>query len=212
MFAGSSCVVRPPAPVDPLPLPDNPVPAMVAGGGTTCEDKVPAAERVLDPPPAYEGGGGTGWERMSPLCVLPQLLRSRLTCEGGGATTAAVGRDNLDADEESRAGAETEGATTFTVCESGTRELARSRGVSCGAGATAEVASILVARILSRVTSGTGAINVGFMTGVVRVLTCETSGVGGMTLEFRLVGLRLPDRKSGDGGTGLVAGKTGAGN
>ena len=50
---------------------------------------------LVSPPPATLGGGGTGLARKSPVVELPQLLRSRLTCEGGGATTAVAGRVSL---------------------------------------------------------------------------------------------------------------------
>jgi hypothetical protein len=73
--------------------------------------------------------------RKSPLAELPQLSRSRLTCDGGGAITAGAGSVSLAVDAMSRAGAETGGATTSTVWVSGTRELARSRCASGGAGA-----------------------------------------------------------------------------
>jgi hypothetical protein len=53
--------------------------------------------------------------RKSPVAEPPQLLRSRLTCEGGGATTAGAGNLSLGVDDMSRGGAETGGATTSTV-------------------------------------------------------------------------------------------------
>jgi hypothetical protein len=64
---------------------------------------------------------------MSPLLSLPQLLRSRLTCDGGGATTAWAGIVILAFAETSRCGAETGGATTSTFCVTRLRELAKSR-------------------------------------------------------------------------------------
>jgi hypothetical protein len=203
--------LRAPPACEPLPPPDKPAPSRLAGGGTTCEERVPEPVRANDPPPpAEEGGGGTGWERMAPLRVLPQLLRSRLTCEGGGATTACAGRESLAAVAASRAGAETGGATTFTVCERVVRELARSCGVSWGAGATTFCASALAERMRSRETSGAGATSVGFICGVARVEACSTSGVGGTMLVFRF-GLRRPCAcNSGEGATGLRAGRTGA--
>src|ERR1700680_1220363 len=64
---------------------------MLAGGGTTCVASVPTPDaRDCDPAPDAVGGGGTGFVRMSPVAELPQLFRSRLTCDGGGATTAGV--------------------------------------------------------------------------------------------------------------------------
>ena len=183
------------------------------------------------PPPDAEGGGGTGCERMSPLRVLPQLLISRLTCDGGGATTAGAGKDSFAVDEMSRGGAETGGATTSVVCDNETRELARSRGASRGAGATTVGAIGLEARILSGeafgagamgaaakadvrweswATSGAGAIGVAANDDEVR-LTLATSGAGATTLVARLSWLRLPDEfTSGVGGTGLTTGSRGA--
>jgi len=102
------------------------------------------------------GGGGTGFARKSPVAELPQLLRSRLTCDGGGATTAGAGSDNLGVDDTSRGGAEAGGATTSTVCVNGTRELAKSRCVSRGAGAMTLGAIGSAVRILSRETLGSG--------------------------------------------------------
>src|SRR5260221_5604813 len=105
---------------------------MVAGGGATSVASVPTPD-ARDPPPDAAGGGGTGFMCTSPAEVLPQLLRSRLTCDGGGATTAGTGRGSFGFDT-SRCGAETGGATTSTVCVRGARELARSRCVSRAAG------------------------------------------------------------------------------
>ena len=115
---------------------------------------------------------------------LPQLFKSLLTCEGGGATTAGAGSDNFEASVESRAGAETGGATAFTVCETGARELARSRG-SCGAGATTFCVSPASVCLLSCVTSGAGATSFASSVGEFRV-RCATSGVGGTTFAFKL--------------------------
>jgi hypothetical protein len=106
--------------------------------------------------------------RMSPVAVLPQLLRSRLTCDGGGATTAGAGNDIFGVDDTSRCGAETGGATTSVVCVSGVRELAKSRGVSRGAGATTVCWSGFAVRILSRETFGAGGMMVALMVGDVR--------------------------------------------
>ena len=75
---------------------------MLAGGGTTCVASVPIDARDLDPPPDSVGGGGTGFVRKSPVAELPQLLRSRLTCDGGGATMAGAGSVSLGVDETSR--------------------------------------------------------------------------------------------------------------
>src|SRR5258706_13151122 len=136
---------------------------MVAGGGTTSVASVPTPDaRDRDPPPDAAGGGGTGFMCTSPAEVLPQLLRSRLTCDGGGATTAGTGRDSFGFDT-SRCGAETGGATTSTVCVRGTRELARSRCVSRGAGATTAGANGSAVCILSRETVGAGGTIVAFM-------------------------------------------------
>jgi len=162
---------------------------MLAGGGTTWGAKAPAPDLASDPPPDAVGGGGTGLARTSPVAELPQLLRSRLTCDGGGAITAGAGRVSLGLDETSRCGAETGGATTSTVCVSGRRELAKSRCASCGAGAITVGAIGFAARILSR----------------------ETFGAGGMMLGVSMFDLRLADEfSSGEGGTTLIAGRVGA--
>ena len=127
--------------------------------------------------------------RKSPVAELPQLLRSRLTCDGGGATIAGAGSESFALDDASLGGAETGGATTSTVCVSGTRELARSRWASLGAGAITVGASGLELRILSR----------------------EIFGVGGTTSAFNAGELRVLEREtSGAGGTGLIAGRAGA--
>ena len=170
--------------------------------------------RDRDPPPDSVGGGGTGFVRKSPVAELPQLLRSRLTCDGGGATTAGAGSVSLGVDETSRWGAETGGATTSTVCVRGTRESARSRCVSRGAGATTVGASGLAVRILSRETFGAGATIDEFRVGAVRVGVGETSGAGGMTLVVRTLELVREEEEfnSGEGGTALIviAGSIGA--
>ena len=76
---------------------------MLAGGGTTCVASVLTPDaRDCDPAPDAVGGGGTGFVRMSPVAELPQLLRSRLTWDGGGATTAGAGSVSLGVDETSR--------------------------------------------------------------------------------------------------------------
>ena len=143
---------------------------------------------------------------MSPLLLLPQLFRSRLTFDGGGATTAGAGKDSLAADEVSRGGDETGGATTLVVCESGTRELARSRGASLGAGATTFTANGFAAGILSRETSGAGEMGEAFIAGALRVVACETSGAGATTLVPSACRERLSDDcNSGAGATTLVA-------
>src|ERR1019366_1824171 len=129
---------------------------MLAGGGTTWGVSEPAPDIASDHPPDAVGGGGTGFARKSPVAEIPQLLRSRLTCEGGGATTAGAGSVSLGVDDTSRGGAETGGGTTSTVCVRGTRELAKSRGVSRGAGAMTVGASGLALRILSREMFGAG--------------------------------------------------------
>ena len=127
--------------------------------------------------------------RKSPVADPPQLLRSRLTCDGGGATIAGGGNESLAVDDTSRGGAETGGATTSTVCVNGTLELARSRCASRGAGAMTLGARGLAERILSR----------------------ETFGVGGTISAFKAGELRRSAREtSGAGGTGLIAGRTGA--
>lgn len=133
---------------------------MLAGGDTTCVPSAPTPflpSLPLDaPPPEALGGGGTGFARTSPAAELPQLLRSRLTCEGGGATMAGAGSESLAVDDMSRGGADTGGATTSTVWVSGTRELAKSRCASLGAGAMTFGASGLALRIWSRETFGAG--------------------------------------------------------
>src|SRR5271157_4269042 len=161
---------------------------MLAGGGTTCGVSVAAPDLASDPPPDAVGGGGTGLVRMSPVAELPQLLRSRLTCDGGGATTAGAGSVSLGVDDTSRWGAETGGATTSTVCASGTRELAKSRCVSRGAG------EMIVCSMIAGA-SGFG----------VRILSRETSGDGGTTLIAGSVGaVREERRPSAGGGPGFA--------
>ena len=108
--------------------------------------------------------------RQSPMFELPQLLRSRLTWEGGGAMTAGAGSVGLGVDDTSRCGAETGGAIASTVCASGMRELARSRCVSRGAGAMTAGASGLAVRILSRNTFGAGWTIVVLKIGEVRIV------------------------------------------
>ena len=151
--------------------------------------------------------------RKSPVAELPQLLRSRLTCDGGGATTAGAGSVSLGVDETSRWGAEPGGATTSTLCVSGTRESAKSRCSSRGAGATTVGASGLAVRILSRETFGAGgtigAFIVALRVGEVRVGARETSGAGGMTLVVMVLELRVvvgeeDELNSGEGGTAVI--------
>jgi hypothetical protein len=162
---------------------------MLAGGGTTWGARAPTPDLASDPPPDAVGGGGTGFVRKSPVAEPPQLLRSRLTCDGGGATMAGAGRVSLGVDDTSRWGAETGGATTSTVWVRGTRELAKSRCASRGAGAITVGASGFAVRILSR----------------------ETFGAGGVMLVVKILGVRLADEfNSGEGGTALIAGRVGA--
>ena len=183
---------------------------MLAGGGTTCGPRVEAPDRASDPPDA-EGGGGTGLVRMSPVAVLPQLLRSRLTCDGGGATTVDAGSDSLAADDMSRGGAETGGATTSTVWVTGVRELARSRCASRGAGAMTVGVSWFGDCILSRDTFGAGGTMLALKVGEVRVAVFDTSGAGAMMVVVRVLAVRLADElRSGEGGTALIAGRVGA--
>src|SRR5712692_3871541 len=154
---------------------------MLAGGGTTWGVRVPAPDLASDPPPDAVGGGGTGFVRKSPVAALPQLLRSRLSCDGG-ATTAGAGSESLGVDDTSRCGAETGGATSSTACVRGTRESAKSRCVSRGAGAMTVGASGFAVRILSRETFGAGGTMAALKLGEVRVAVRETSGAGGMML------------------------------
>jgi hypothetical protein len=144
-------------PVEPERVPPGETPPpMLAGGGTTWDVIPPTPVLASDPPPDAVGGGGTGLVRKSPVAAPPQLLRSRLTCDGGGATTAGAGSVSLDREDASRCGAETGGSTTSTVCVSGTRELAKSRCASRGAGAMMVGAIGFAVRILSRDTLGAG--------------------------------------------------------
>ncbi len=189
---------------EPLPdaeLPDNDPPSILTGGATTCAVSVPVPDRVREPPPDAEGGGATGWERISPVRVLPQLFRSRLTWDGGGATTAGAGSDSFGVDERSRGGAATGGATTSVVCESGTRELARSRGVSRGAGATTVGVIEAAERILSCETFGAGAMGAEVREEALRAFAWETSGAGATILAVSALGLRFVEFTSGEGGT-----------
>lgn len=78
------------------------LPSMLAGGGMTCGVSVAALDLDNEPPPLADGGGGTGLARRSPAAVAPQLLRSRLTCDGGGATTTGAGKVSLCVEETSR--------------------------------------------------------------------------------------------------------------
>lgn len=200
------------------PFPDNARPSMLAGGGTACAGSVPFADLPCEPasdPALVVGGGGTGWERRSPLRVLPQLLISRLTCDGGGATTGGAGNESLGLEKRSRGGAETGGATAVVVCERGMRELARSRGTSLGksrgAGATTVVAIAFAERILSGAAFGAGATGDALNAGVLRVFTWATSGAGATTFAVKPFCLRLDaEFTSGEGGTGLTAGNLGA--
>ena len=184
---------------------------MLAGGGTTCGVIGDAPDLASEPPPDAVGGGGTGFARTSPVLELPQLLRSRLTCDGGGAITVGAGNDILDVDDISRWGAETGGATTSTVCVVGTRELARSRCSSRGGGAMTVCASGFAVCILSRGTFGAGGTIGVLNVGEVRVLARDTSGAGGTTLAVRAFGFRLADEfSSGAGCTTAIVGKVGA--
>ncbi len=161
----ADCPARLPFPWEPFfPL------SMLAGGGTTCGAIVAAPDLASELPPDAVGGGGTGLACMSPVADLPQLLRSLLTCDGGGATTAGAGSDSLGVDDTSRWGAETGGATTSGVCDSGRRELARSRCASCGAGAMTVCASGFAVCILSREMFGAGSTTVVLMVADARVL------------------------------------------
>ncbi len=182
---------------------------MLAGGGTTCAVIV-LEDRVLGPPLAV-GGGGTGLVRRSPEAVLPKLFRSRLTCDGGGATTAGAGSVSLGVEDTSRGGADTGGFTTSTVWVKGRRELAMSRCVSRGAGAITVGARGLAVRIWSRETLGAGGTIAVPRLGVVLALERETSGAGGTTLVVRPLVVRLAeDFNSGAGGTGLISARVGA--
>src|ERR1700687_5297733 len=109
------------------------------------------------------------------------------------------------------------------LCVIGTRESAKSRCVSRGAGATTVGASGLAVRILSRETFGAGgtiaAFIVALRVGEVRVLERETSGAGGMMLVVGMLGVCLvvleeDEFNSGEGGTALIviviAGSAGA--
>jgi len=105
------------------------------------------------------------------------------------------------------------GATTSTLCVRGTRESAKSRCSSRGAGATTVGASGLAVRILSRETFGAGGTIAAFKIGEVRVGARETSGAGGMTLVVSVLGVCLADEfNSGEGGTAfiVIAGSIGA--
>jgi hypothetical protein len=83
---------------------------------------------------------------------------------------AGAGNVNLGVDDTSLCGAETGGATTSMDCVRGTRELARSRCASRGAGAITVGASGFAARILSRETFGAGGTMAALNVGEVRVL------------------------------------------
>src|ERR1700692_172987 len=103
------------------------------------------------------------------------------------------------------------GATTSTVCVSGTRALAKSRCVSRGAGATTVGASEVEVRILSRETFGVGGTIAALNAGDVRLVLVEISGAGAMTFIAGAFIDRLADElNSGEGATTLIAGKVGA--
>jgi hypothetical protein len=127
-----------------------------------------------------------------------------------------AGSVSLARGDTSRCGAETGGATTSTFCVNGTRELAKSRCVSRGAGAITVGPSGLAVRILSRDTFGAGGTTGGWATsafkmGEVRVLAGETSGAGWTMFGVRFFAARPAEAfSSGEGGTGLIAGSTGA--
>ena len=117
---------------------------------------------------------------------------------------AGAGSESLDADDMSRGGAETGGATTSTVCVSGTRELAKSRCASCGGGAITVGASGVAMRILSRETFGAGGMMLGVSMSDLRLAAEFSSGEGGATLIAGRVGaVRLERRPSAGGGPGL---------
>ena len=151
-----------------------------------------------------------GFVRKSPVAELPQLLRSRLTCDGGGATTAGAGSVSSGCGRRRHVGgAETGGATTSTVCVSGTRELAKSRCASRGAGAMMVGASgLAVAHFVSRDirrraerSPRSGLVNCAYGSGKPRARErrCWSS---------RFFGVRLADAlTSGAGATGLIAGR-----
>jgi hypothetical protein len=83
--------------------------------------------------------------------------------------TAVAGNVSLDEDDTSRWGAETGGATTSAVCAIGTRELAKSRCASRGAGAMTVDASGSAVRILSCETFGAGGMTIALTTDVLKV-------------------------------------------
>jgi len=203
--ADRPCPALPCAPLAPeLPTP------MLAGGGTTSAF-IPVPVAVRPPAATAEGGGGTGLVRMSPVDVPPQLLRSRLTCEGGGATTAGAGSESLEFCVASRWGAETGGATTSAVCVKGTRELARSLCSSRTGGAMTVEVSELPVRILSRETFGVGGTMGVLKEDDVRLLELAISGAGAMTFIAGLLVERMVDEfNSGDGAATVIEGRVGA--
>lgn len=148
-----------------------------------------------------------------PVADPPQLLRSRFTCDGGGAMTTGAGKVSFAVDAVSRCGAETGGATTLVVCVSEDRELARSRCASVGAGATTAGFIAVALRTWSRFTSGAGATMGALTDGKARAFARARSGAGAMALAVKLSGLRVRvEFNSGVGGTTAGTGREGAVN
>lgn len=124
---------------------------------------------------------------------------------------AGAGSESLCVGETSRGGAEAGGGTTATVCDRGTRELAKSRWASRGAGGTMVGAKGAAVRISSRERLGAGGTTALLKRGEVRELAREISGSGATMLGVGRLELRLVVVfSSGEGGTAGVMGKTGA--
>src|SRR5215475_10069861 len=94
---------------------------------------MPSMARLSGERPPTSTGGGTifGSPRLA-----PETVRSVVTCEGGGATTAAAGILSFADCVPSRRGALTGGGTMTVFEAAGPRSGAGSRGTSVGEGRT----------------------------------------------------------------------------
>ena len=115
----------------PLPPPDRADPGLILGGGGTTwlvPIKPGTARLSCERPPSCTGGGTT----LGSARAAPETLRSRVTCEGGGAITGVAGSVSRAVWDVSRGGTETGGGTTVAVVAAGPR---RGSGSCCTSGA-----------------------------------------------------------------------------